>query len=185
MRSGAAEPLVFVTVGTERYPFRRLVDWVDAWAQSDRGRAARCFIQYGAGVPPRAAEGADFLPFATMQELLGDATAVVCHAGTGSVMLARALGRKPIVVPRVKSYGENVDDHQVDFARRLQTLGEAEMAESFEQLTGLLDGAAAGERSFRVTATDGHVAEAVRRFEAAVERLGSAVAGAGAPRRRA
>jgi UDP-N-acetylglucosamine transferase subunit ALG13 len=171
MVPGAAEPLVFVTVGTERYPFRRLVDWVDAWAQSDLGRGARCFIQYGAGAPPRAAEGADFLPFTTMRELLGDATAVVCHGGTGSVMLARSVGRKPIVVPRVKSYGENVDDHQVDFARRLQTLGEAEMAESFEELSGLLDGAASGERSFRVTATDGHVAEAVRRFGAAVSRL--------------
>jgi UDP-N-acetylglucosamine transferase subunit ALG13 len=169
--TNAAEPLVFVTVGTERYPFARLVDWVDAWAATERGRAARCFVQYGAGRPPAAAEGADFLPFPRMRELLGQSTAVVCHGGTGSVMLARYLGRKPIVVPRVKSYGENVDDHQVDFARRLRSLGEAEMAESFDELSAFLDAAASGARSFAATADGAHVAEAVHRFEAAVERL--------------
>jgi UDP-N-acetylglucosamine transferase subunit ALG13 len=163
--ASAVEPLVFVTVGTERYPFSRLVDWVDTWASSDLGRSARCFVQYGSGRPPLAAEGADFLPFSRMQELLGEATAVVCHGGTGSVMLARYLGCKPIVVPRVKSFGENVDDHQVDFARRLRTLGEAEMAESFEELSGFLDDAATGARSFATAAVDDHVAEAVQRFE--------------------
>jgi UDP-N-acetylglucosamine transferase subunit ALG13 len=171
MPADAVEPLVFVTVGTERYPFARLVEWVDAWAQSEVGRGARCFVQYGAGDPPVAAEGADFLPFPAMQELLGRATAVVCHGGTGSVMLARSVGRMPIVVPRVKRLGENVDDHQVDFARRLRTLGEAEMAESFEELRGLLDGAASGVRSFAAEADGAHVAEAVRRFGMAVDRL--------------
>ena len=86
-------------------------------------------------------------------------------------MLARALGRKPIVVPRVKRYGENVDDHQVDFALRLRGLGEAEMAESFEELRRLLDDAATGARSFSAAASDAHVETAVGRFEVAVERL--------------
>ena len=173
MSGDAAQPLVFVTVGTERYPFARLVDWVDTWAATERGRAARCFVQYGAGRPPSAAEGAAFLPFPRMQELLGESTAVVCHGGTGSVMLARYLGRKPIVVPRVKSYGENVDDHQVEFARRLRSLGEAEMAESFDELSAFLDAAASGARSFRAAADGAHVADAVARFGAAVERLTS------------
>jgi UDP-N-acetylglucosamine transferase subunit ALG13 len=172
MAAAAVEPLVFVTVGTERYPFHRLVDWVDEWSRTDAGRRARCLVQYGAGPAPRVAEGVDFLPFPRMRELLGAATAVVCHGGTGSVMLARSLGRKPIVVPRVKRYGENVDDHQVDFARRLLGLGEAETAESFAELRELLDGAADGSRSLLVDSTDAHVARAVERFEAAVSRLG-------------
>lgn len=167
----AVAPLVFVTVGTERYPFSRLVEWIDEWSRSDLGRGARCFVQYGAGKPPGSAEGADFLSFPQMQEFLGRATAVVCHGGTGSVMLARALGRKPIVVPRVKRYGENVDDHQVDFAVRLRGLGEAEMAESFDELRCLLDDAATGARSFSALANDAHVELAVGRFEAAVERV--------------
>jgi UDP-N-acetylglucosamine transferase subunit ALG13 len=171
MAADAVAPLVFVTVGTERYPFTRLVGWIDEWARSDVGRGARCFVQYGAGEPPRSAEGADFLTFPEMQGFLGSATAVVCHGGTGSVMLARALGRKPIVVPRVKRHGENVDDHQVDFAVRLRGLGEAEMAESFGELRSLLDDAATGARSFAAAPNDAHVEEAVGRFERAVERL--------------
>jgi UDP-N-acetylglucosamine transferase subunit ALG13 len=174
MAADAVAPLVFVTVGTERYAFARLVGWIDDWARSDVGRGARCFVQYGAGEPPRTAEGADFLTFPEMQEFLSSATAVVCHGGTGSVMLARTLGRKPIVVPRVKRYGENVDDHQVDFAVRLRGLGEAEMAESFDELRSLLDDAATGARSFTAAPNDAHVEKAVGRFELAVERLGPA-----------
>jgi UDP-N-acetylglucosamine transferase subunit ALG13 len=171
MAADAMEPLVFVTVGTERYPFARLVGWIDDWARSDVGRGARCFVQYGAGEPPASAKGADFLTFPDMQGFLGCATAVVCHGGTGSVMLARTLGRMPIVVPRLKRYGENVDDHQVDFAVRLRGLGEAEMAESFEELRGLLDDAVTGARAFTAAPNDAHVEEAVGRFELAVERL--------------
>jgi UDP-N-acetylglucosamine transferase subunit ALG13 len=174
MAAHAVAPLVFVTVGTERYAFARLVGWIDDWARSDVGRGARCFVQYGAGEAPRSAEGADFLTFPEMQGFLSRATAVVCHGGTGSVMLARTLGRKPIVVPRVKRYGENVDDHQVDFAVRLRGLGEAEMAESFDELRSLLDDAATGARSFTAAPNDAHVEQAVGRFELAVERLGPA-----------
>lgn len=171
MSAASVEPLVLVTVGTERYPFRRLVGWVDEWARTDLGRRARCFVQYGSTPRPRTADGADFLPFPELRDLLASATAVVCHGGTGSVMLARSLGRKPIVVPRVKRYGENVDDHQVDFAHRLRSLGEAETAESFEELSRLLDEAATGARSYVVASTDAHVARAVERFGAAVSRL--------------
>ena len=171
MAADAVAPLVFITVGTERYPFARLVGWIDQWARSDVGRRARCFVQYGAGEPPESTEGADFLTFPEMREFLSRATAVVCHGGTGSVMLARTLGRRPIVVPRVKRYGENVDDHQVDFAVRLRGLGEAEMAESFDELRGLLDDAATGARAFTAAPNDAHVEEAVARFGFAVERL--------------
>jgi UDP-N-acetylglucosamine transferase subunit ALG13 len=170
---------VFATVGTERYPFDRLVGWVDRWAGSlpapapDRA-PVRCVIQYGTARPPEHAEGHDYLPFDRVRELLAEADVVVCHGGTGSVILARSAGRLPVVVPRLGSAGEHVDDHQVEFARRLAGLGELVAAEDEDRLRGLLDAAVAGDRSFRIAgpdSSDGRAAEAVERFAELVDGL--------------
>jgi UDP-N-acetylglucosamine transferase subunit ALG13 len=86
-------------------------------------------------------------------------------------MLARAAGRLPVVVPRIGSRGEHVDDHQIEFARRLAGLGEVAIAEGEDRLHELLDAAVAGERSFRIDAGDQHVTEAVERFARLVDGL--------------
>ncbi|MEX2275782.1 MAG: glycosyltransferase [Actinomycetota bacterium] len=168
--SNAPAFTVFATVGTETYPFDRLVGWVDDWAGSSP-RGVRCVVQYGTSQAPEHAEGSDYLAFERVRALLDEADVVVCHGGTGSVMLARAAGRTPIVVPRVQARGEHVDDHQVEFARRLAGLGEIALAEGRERLHELLDAAASGERSFAGDASDGHVGRAVDRFAGLVDGL--------------
>jgi UDP-N-acetylglucosamine transferase subunit ALG13 len=59
---------------------------------------------------------------------------VVCHAGIGSVAVALAHGRRPIIVPRLHRFGEAVDDHQVFFARRLEAAGLATVVEDLDRL---------------------------------------------------
>lgn len=59
------------------------------------------------------------LPFARVQELMRDARVVVTHGGPATIMQVLALGKVPIVVPRQARHGEHVDDHQVQFARRI------------------------------------------------------------------
>lgn len=168
--SDAPGAMVFVTVGTETYPFDRLVGWVDAWA-ARAPAGVRCVIQFGTSQAPEHADGSDYLAFDRVRALLQEADAVVCHGGTGSVMLARAAGRIPIVVPRVQARGEHVDDHQVEFARRLAGLGEIALAEGQERLHALLDAAVSGERSFTNEAGDEHVERAVQRFSELVDGL--------------
>ena len=47
------------------------------------------------------------------------ADVVIAHAGVGSILVALADGKVPIVLPRLARYGEHVDDHQLDIARLL------------------------------------------------------------------
>jgi UDP-N-acetylglucosamine transferase subunit ALG13 len=161
-------PLLFATVGTESYPFERLVRWVDSWAA--RRPEVGCFVQFGGAGPPAHAEGAAYLPFQEVQELLGRAEVVVCHGGTGSIVLSRRQGLRPIVVPRTRAHGEHVDDHQVRFARRLAGLGQVDLAESEQRLHRLLDEAFSGKRPTRVRPSDAP-SEGVERFARIVETL--------------
>ena len=47
------------------------------------------------------------------------ADVVIAHAGVGSILMALACGKAPIVLPRLARHGEHIDDHQLDIARLL------------------------------------------------------------------
>jgi UDP-N-acetylglucosamine transferase subunit ALG13 len=58
-----------------------------------------------------------------MQEFILAADAVVCHAGVGTIMTVLESGRRPVVIPRLRRYGEHVDDHQQQLATELESSG--------------------------------------------------------------
>ena len=144
----------------------RVVEWIDRWmARSGIDAGVRCLVQRGTSHAPRHADSEPYLPFDDVVASMREAAAVVTHAGTGSVMLARQQGIVPIVVPRMRSHGEAVDDHQVGFARRMATLDEIVLALDEPSLTGALDLAIAEPARFRRPRTTERTEAAIVRFE--------------------
>jgi UDP-N-acetylglucosamine transferase subunit ALG13 len=123
--------LIFVTVGTNEARFDRLLRAV-AGIRIDESFV----VQHGHSAPlhPPRSRLVDFLSFEEMVETIRDARVVVTHAGVGSVMVALANGRRPIVVPRLSSFGEAVDDHQLQLGRRFARGGLVTLVESLETL---------------------------------------------------
>ena len=93
--------------------------WIDAWLEAGGSDAARCFVQTGTSAVPRLAEHRQYLGHEEMEAMVREAAVVVCHGGPGTIMLASTLGKRPIVVPRRKRFGEHVDDHQCAFTERI------------------------------------------------------------------
>ncbi|WP_415293891.1 glycosyltransferase [Clostridium perfringens] len=48
---------------------------------------------------------------------------VITHGGTGAIITAVKAGKKVIAVPRLKRYGEHVDDHQVQLLKEFYEMG--------------------------------------------------------------
>lgn len=130
--------MILVTVGTNEQPFERLVD-----AAARLEIAESVVVQHGSAAAHASEGWFDFLSFEQMTELMGAARAVVCHAGVGSIMLARRHGKRPLVVPRRLHLGEAVDDHQLPLARRLHATGVVELVEDESALDAAV---AAGRR---------------------------------------
>jgi UDP-N-acetylglucosamine transferase subunit ALG13 len=112
--------MIFVTVGTHEQPFERLMNLAATLAACGQ----EVVVQYGAcaGVPP-GCSGASHYPYEEMQRLVATAKAVVTHGGTGSIMLCLESGRRPLVVPRLRRFGEHVDDHQLQIVEALAAEG--------------------------------------------------------------
>lgn len=111
--------MIFVTVGSHpTYAFQRLMDALHVLPLHD------LIVQHGPASPPKGvAESHQWLSFVEVREYMTKASAVVSHAGAGTILCASNLGQTPIVVPRLRKFGETVDDHQVDLARVLERTG--------------------------------------------------------------
>lgn len=112
-----ARPLIVVSVGTDHHRFDRLVRWTEHYASQHP--ELRFVVQRGTSNTPRALESHELIPHDELRGLFADASVVICHGGPSTVMDARSVGRKPIVVPRDPELAEHVDGHQVRFARHL------------------------------------------------------------------
>jgi UDP-N-acetylglucosamine transferase subunit ALG13 len=133
--------VIFVTVGTNEARFDRLLH-----AVAELSPEEDIVIQHGhsAAVGPPHARLVDFVPFEEMGRLMRAARAVVTHAGVGTIMVALANEKRPIVVPRRGSLGEAVDDHQLQVGRRFGEAGLVTYVESEGDLARALTAEHAG-----------------------------------------
>jgi UDP-N-acetylglucosamine transferase subunit ALG13 len=126
--------MIFVSVGTHEAPFDRLLQAVEELRPDEQ-----IVVQHGpSGVRVPGAVEAEYLPFEEVVDYIREARAVVMHAGVGSVMIALANGKRPIVMPRLHRFGEHVDDHQLELARRLEANGLVTVVEDHERLAEAL-----------------------------------------------
>lgn len=120
--------MIAVVLGTQRYRFDRLLRALD-------GIEEELVVQGGSSTfRPQGATWFEFLDYPALVERMRAARVVVSHAGVGAIVTAVAEGKRPVVVPRLKRYGEAVDDHQVPFARRLAEVGLVTLVEDPAEL---------------------------------------------------
>lgn len=110
--------MIFVTVGTHEQQFNRLVRYMDDYARSAKEEIV---IQTGyCTYFPKYCTARQFFTYKEMMYYTEKARIVITHGGPSSFILPIRLGKKPIVVPRKKEYGEHVNDHQLDFCRAVE-----------------------------------------------------------------
>lgn len=129
--------MLFLTVGAQM-PFDRLVRAVDAWAA--RGGNGGVFAQIGrAGYRPAHLRYVEFLDPRAFRTAFAGATAVIAHAGMGTIINALELGKPILVMPRRGDLAETRNDHQLATAERFRALGLVEVALDEGELSDRLD----------------------------------------------
>lgn len=115
--------MIFVTVGSQKFQFDRLVRAVDALVASGvAGDGA--FAQTGACTYiPEYLEHEAFLDRDSFRVHMDACDVVVTHGGTGAIIGAVKDNKKVIAVPRLAKYGEHVDDHQIEIVRQFGDMG--------------------------------------------------------------
>lgn len=116
-----ADFLIFVTVGNAVQGFDRLLMAVEEMKSSILNNAD-IFVQYGnSRIIPNNCSSVAFMSRDEFDEFIANASIIITHGGEGSIMKCLQAGKRPIVVPRQKIFGEHVNDHQFELVRRLET----------------------------------------------------------------
>lgn len=114
--------MIFLTVGTQ-FPFDRLLKAIDA-ALDENKDVEDIFAQVGdAAYCPRNFRAVAWLDKDEFDQNFSQASAIVGHAGMGTISMALEQGKPLLVLPRLRKFGEVVNDHQMAIARKFEQLG--------------------------------------------------------------
>lgn len=112
--------MILITVGTEQFPFNRLMLWTQVLLERELIQE-KIVIQYGSCTKlPVGIEAFSKVPQHQFQELVEKARVIIGHCGEGTLLLLATLSKPYILVPRSHYYGEHVDNHQIELGVALE-----------------------------------------------------------------
>ena len=118
--------MIVVTLGTIIFPFERAVDWLALLLEREI-IIEPVLLQHGATPVGKLSHPllttVPSLSKTEMQESVRQASLVIAHAGQGSTRMLAKMGASFVLLPRLKRYGEHIDDHQLLFARAIAKFG--------------------------------------------------------------
>ena len=110
--------MIFITLGSQKFQFNRLLKKIDEIEINDEIVAQIGYSDY----KPKHYKYAEFLDRDQYSELMGKADIVITHGGTGAIVGALKKRKKVIAVPRLAKYGEHVDDHQLQIIEQFKEM---------------------------------------------------------------
>ncbi|MEE3420695.1 MAG: PssE/Cps14G family polysaccharide biosynthesis glycosyltransferase [Lachnospiraceae bacterium] len=157
--------MVFISVGTQKFPFDRLLEAVDRCI-AEGVIKDEVFAQTGnCRYEPLYYKCSRFLDQVEYKELMKRSDLVITHAGTGAIIGAVKDHKKVIAVPRYAKYGEHIDNHQTQVLSAFEEMGYIEACYHTEELEKAIE--ATRKKSYRVykSNTDRFVADVKNSIE--------------------
>ena len=115
--------MILVMLGTQNNDFHRLLDEIEK--NIENGNINEDVIVQ-AGFTKYKSDKMKIFSLTSkenLENLIKQADLIITHAGVGSIEMALEQNKKIIAVPRLKKFGEHVNDHQKDIERKLDEKG--------------------------------------------------------------
>ena len=125
--------MIFLTVGTQ-FSFDRLVKAVDQAVETGIV-TEQVFAQVGeSSYQAHNFESVPSLESRLFVKHIHRASYIISHAGIGTIIMALNNNKPLLVMPRQKKYGEVVNDHQIEIAKKFEESGHVLVAYHQEDL---------------------------------------------------
>ena len=112
--------MIFVTVGSQKTQFNRLLKAIDEQVANGLIKD-ELYAQTGSSdYKPLHYGYTNFINRDEYVDRMNGADIIITHGGTGAIIGAIKRGKKVIAVPRLKEYSEHVDDHQLEIVQQFE-----------------------------------------------------------------
>lgn len=137
--------MIFVCVGSRSYQFNRLFKELDRLVAAGRVRN-EVFAQIGASTyEPQYLAFEHFMDSDNFKAKMVEASIVISHGASGSIMGALSAGKCVIAVARLEKYGEHINDHQVGIIQSLASEGLVLAVEEMDRLGEAIEAMESGQ----------------------------------------
>lgn len=131
--------MIFVTVGTQKFPFDRLFIELDRLL-SEGAIKEEIIAQIGyTNYKPKHFKTFQFLTEIEIENYMNAASKIITHAGTSSIITCMKKQKKTIVIPRLSKFNEHVDDHQMEIATLFYSKNAVELVSEIHELKDKLE----------------------------------------------
>lgn len=114
--------MIFITLGSQKFQFNRLLKWIDELIEENKINE-KVFAQTGwSTYQPTYFESSDFLNREEFIKTMTECSVVLTHGGTGAIVTALKNEKKVIAVPRLYKYDEHVDNHQTEIIQNFEKM---------------------------------------------------------------
>ncbi|MFV0341461.1 MAG: PssE/Cps14G family polysaccharide biosynthesis glycosyltransferase [Anaerocolumna sp.] len=130
--------MIFVTVGTQKFQFNRLLKEIDELVE--QGLIEDVIAQIGnSDYIPKSYEFCRFMEKEEHINCIRECDLLITHCGVGTIVEGLKYKKPIIVYPRLKKFGEHVDDHQFEIAYSFGELNYVIVKDENESLTSQIE----------------------------------------------
>jgi UDP-N-acetylglucosamine transferase subunit ALG13 len=124
---GEPQGMITITLGTIPFQFDRIIQWIEILLK-DGTISEPVFVQYGVSNISSIEKHplitvAPIIEHEKLLQLVTNSRLVISHAGQGSTRWLASCQASFVIVPRLAQYGEHIDDHQLSFAKSVESFG--------------------------------------------------------------
>lgn len=131
--------MIFVTVGSQKFQFNRLLKEVDELIEKEIIKD-EVFAQIGVSdYKPKNYEYVNFMSQNDFGEKIDESDMIITHAGTGIIVNSIKKGKKVVAIPRLSKYQEHVDDHQMQLIKEFEELNLIEPVYEINELKNAIE----------------------------------------------
>lgn len=130
---------LFVPLGTQKFPFNRLVKALNRLVESGVYSPQEIVMQSTIYEERPLFTHHEIIPLETFNSYLDKAEVIITHSGVNSIISSMNRRKPLIIVPRMKKFGEHVDDHQIEIADLMEQKFQVLVAKDMNGLTDLIE----------------------------------------------
>jgi len=126
--------MIFVITGTQKFEFNRLLRAIDELL-ANKKITDKVFAQIGNSTYiPQNYEYSKYLSKSEYNKYVSEASLIICHSGGAAINATLKDGKIVVAVPRLKTFNEHVDDHQLEIAKKYGDANYLEVCYDIEKL---------------------------------------------------
>lgn len=132
---------IFVALGTQRFPFNRLIEAINSMIDNDAYAPEEILVQSSIyDIKPKCAS-VGMISVDEFDRYMREAEVIITHSGVNSIISCMRLHKPFIIAPRLKKYSEHIDNHQIEIAQLMKDRFNAIILEDYSDLTSIIDDA--------------------------------------------